>query len=253
MTSYAHCIVCGKDLKDDGLVTFCVQCSLRLGHINEIACGLYKRFPNLDVDWYDVAEDALVAAGAIEPSPTNREDHMTILDRLRRISGFDFNKVPIDKFPRGTKWFKRLWEWWSDQTTGNAQHAINGLLPWAIVQTVRCLVTWEIPDSSYLLLTLAVYWPFPFVFYSFREIIDLVTGEADDPVDNLADFAWVYAVGAAVWFPGSWYGYTLAPWLGWTLIIQAIYYSEPAPPWMKEKLNKWNGYRLLWSHDRRKA
>ncbi len=178
---------------------------------------------------------------------------MTLLyERLRRIVGFDFNQVDIDRFPWGTKWFKRLWDWWSDQVTGNAQHAMNGLLPWAIVMVVWHLVTWTVPERSFLLLTLAYWWPIVFVLYSLREIIDLVLGRADDPTDNLADFAWVYAVGWAVWFPGSWYGFTLAPWLAWTLIIQVIYYSEPAPRWIKEKLNRWNGYRLLWSHDRRK-
>ena len=70
MTSYAYCIVCGTDLSDTGLVTFCNPCSLRMHKINEAACALHSRFPDMAVDWYDVAEEVLVAAGVMAERET---------------------------------------------------------------------------------------------------------------------------------------------------------------------------------------
>ena len=152
---------------------------------------------------------------------------------LRIISGhFDFDNYSeaeiLARWPKAGSQVVRLlrmYKWIGRRVTGNSTHALNGLLVWVVI-------------GGPFWLPLAWFWVLPVAFYSMREIPELIRG-TPDPVDNLADFAWVYALGLALWLPPDWWA-VFVLWCVYTIGIQVLYYTKPAPAWMPR--DRW----LLW-------
>lgn len=105
------------------------------------------------------------------------------------------------------------------RVTGHSAHALNSMLVW-------------LPLA--LLLPLSWYWILPTVFYTLREIPDLLVGHGDW-LDHVGDVMWVYAIGIALWTTWPF----LLAWLLFVAVMQVLYWMRPAPGWMPREALLW--------------
>jgi hypothetical protein len=118
-------------------------------------------------------------------------------------------------------------------------HALNGHIVYLVVVIPRWLLT-----DSFNWDGLRWWWIFVTIFYTQREIPDLIRG-TKDPWDNVTDFVWVYAFTMLYWFPVGleWGMYVTQVWLLICVVCQITYYMLPAPDWMPRKPER---FAVLW-------
>lgn len=126
------------------------------------------------------------------------------------------------------RWAATIYDWASDEVTGHSVHALNGLIPCAILALPALF--WG-PLTYYLVV--GILYTGAVIFYSRRE-----SDGGEWTADNIGDVIWVYALWLTLLLPWWW----VAPLLGVPCLAYDVWYwfSRAPDPWMDMAVWPWS-------------